>query len=88
MQTLLIFLSRGGEKMNDCEAIILIKRYTLDCDSYLKLEYTALLNNFRLHNSTNPIDTLNLYRAKFDMKHSRNFQVTFTKYYTNCKYFV
>lgn len=50
--------------MNDNEAIILIKRYTLDCDSYLRFEYSNLLNNFKLHSSTNPFDMLNLYRAK------------------------
>ncbi len=50
--------------MNEYEAITLIKRYTLDCDSYLRYEYTNLLNNFKLHSTTNPFDVLNLYKAK------------------------
>lgn len=50
--------------MNDTEAIILIKRYTLDCDSYLKAEFSDLLNNFKIHSSINPFDILSIYRAK------------------------
>lgn len=50
--------------MTDSEAILLIKRYTLDCDSYLKFNNKTQLQNFELHNLTNPYDVLNLYRAK------------------------
>ena len=35
--------------MTDNEMIILIKRYALDCDSYLRFEYSNQLNNFKLN---------------------------------------
>lgn len=50
--------------MTDSEMISLIKRYTCFCDSYLHNDYIKQLNSFRFHFTTNPIDILNLYRAK------------------------
>lgn len=65
--------------MTDNEMIILIKRYTLDCDSYLRFEYSNQLNNFKLNNLTNPFDVLNLYRAKIRYEAFKEFSADIYK---------
>ena len=65
--------------MTDNEMIILIKRYALYCDSYLRFEYSNQLNNFKLNNLTNPFDVLNLYRAKIRYEAFKEFSTDIYK---------
>lgn len=65
--------------MNEEEMIVLIKRYILDCDSYLRFEYSNQLKNFKLNNLTNPFDVLNLYRAKIRYEAFKEFSADIYK---------
>lgn len=65
--------------MDEKEMIVLIRRYTLDCDSYLRFEYLNQLNNFKLHNLTSPFDVLNLYRAKIRYEAFKEFSADIYK---------